>query len=67
MHPFTTAATGTVCIGERLHLTIQPLGSRAMAFRPWSPPSNRTTASSGWDASGSRESSTVGTASRSPR
>lgn len=35
MNPFTTAATGTVSIGERLHLTIQPPGSRAIAFRPW--------------------------------
>jgi hypothetical protein len=34
-NPFITGAGGTVCVGERLNLTIQPPGGRAMAFKPW--------------------------------
>ena len=34
-NPFITAAAGTLAVGERLDLTIQPPGGRAMAFRPW--------------------------------
>ena len=34
-NPFITAAAGTIKVGERLDLTIQPPGSRAMAFTPW--------------------------------
>lgn len=34
-NPFITAAVGTLIVGERLDLTIQPPGSRAMNFRPW--------------------------------
>jgi hypothetical protein len=34
-NPFITAAAGTFSVGERLDLTIQPPGGRAMAFKPW--------------------------------
>jgi hypothetical protein len=34
-NPFITAAAGAVTVGERLNLTIQPAGGRAMAFKPW--------------------------------
>ena len=34
-NPFITTAAGTVGVGERLDLTIQPPGGRAMGFRPW--------------------------------
>lgn len=34
-NPFITAAAGTLGIGERLDLTIQPPGGRALAFKPW--------------------------------
>ena len=35
-NPFITAAAGTVSVGERLNLTIQPPGGgRAVAFKPW--------------------------------
>ena len=34
-NPFITAAAGTIIVGERLDLTIQPPGGRAMRFRPW--------------------------------
>ncbi|WP_406830551.1 SRPBCC domain-containing protein [Pedococcus sp. KACC 23699] len=34
-NPFITRASGTVALGERLDLTIQPPRGRAMAFRPW--------------------------------
>jgi hypothetical protein len=34
-NPFITNAAGTVVVGERLDLTVQPPGGRAMAFRPW--------------------------------
>lgn len=34
-NPFITNACGTVAVGERLNLTIQPPGARVMAFRPW--------------------------------
>jgi hypothetical protein len=34
-NPFITAAAGTISVGERLELTIQPPGGRAMAFQPW--------------------------------
>ena len=34
-NPFITDAAGTVAVGERLDLTIQPPGGRAMTFRPW--------------------------------
>ena len=34
-NPFITAAAGTIKVGERLDLTIQPPGSRAMTFTPW--------------------------------
>ena len=34
-NPFITAAAGTFTLGERLELTIQPPGGRAMAFKPW--------------------------------
>jgi len=34
-NPFITHAAGTVAVGERLDLTIQPPGSRAIALRPW--------------------------------
>jgi len=32
--PFVVQATGTVAVGERLHLRMQPPGGRAMSFRP---------------------------------
>jgi hypothetical protein len=34
-NPFITAAAGTFSVGERLDLTIQPPGARAMRFKPW--------------------------------
>jgi hypothetical protein len=34
-NPFITTAAGAVTVGERLELTIQPPGGRAMAFKPW--------------------------------
>src|SRR5687767_10361912 len=34
-NPFITSAAGSVAIGGRLDLTIQPPGARAMTFRPW--------------------------------
>ena len=34
-NPFITAAAGTFVVGDRLDLTIQPPGKRAMSFRPW--------------------------------
>jgi hypothetical protein len=34
-NPFITAAAGTISVGQRLDLTIQPPGGRAMAFKPW--------------------------------
>jgi len=34
-NPFITAAAGTLSVGERLTLTIQPPGGRAMTFKPW--------------------------------
>jgi hypothetical protein len=34
-NPFITEATGNISVGERLALTIQPLGGPAMAFKPW--------------------------------
>ena len=34
-NPFITDAVGTLVVGERLRLTIQPPGGRAMEFRPW--------------------------------
>ncbi len=34
-NPFITGAGGTCSVGERLNLTIQPPGGRAMAFKPW--------------------------------
>lgn len=34
-NPFITAAAGTLSVGERLDLTIQPPGGRAMAFKAW--------------------------------
>jgi hypothetical protein len=34
-NPFITAAAGTLSVGERLNLTIQPPGGRALSFRPW--------------------------------
>ena len=34
-NPFITAAAGSISVGERLDLTIQPPGGRAMAFQPW--------------------------------
>jgi len=34
-NPFITAGAGTIIVGERLQLTIQPPGSGAMAFKPW--------------------------------
>jgi hypothetical protein len=34
-NPFIIKAAGTILVGERLDLTIQPPGGRAMAFRPW--------------------------------
>ncbi len=34
-NPFITSGAGTVRVGERLELTIQPPGGRAMAFKPW--------------------------------
>lgn len=34
-NPLITTATGTITVGNRLNLTIQPPGSRAMAFSPW--------------------------------
>jgi hypothetical protein len=33
-NPFITAAAGAITVGERLDLTIQPDGGRAMAFKP---------------------------------
>jgi hypothetical protein len=34
-NPFITSAAGTFDVGERLDLTIQPPGGKAMRFRPW--------------------------------
>jgi len=34
-NPFITTAAGTISVGERLDLTIQPPGGRARAFKPW--------------------------------
>lgn len=34
-NPFITAAAGTISDGQRLDLTIQPPGARAMRFKPW--------------------------------
>jgi hypothetical protein len=34
-NPFITSAAGTIVVGERLNLTIQPPGGRAMRFKPW--------------------------------
>lgn len=34
-NPFITAAVGNLRIGDRLDLTIQPPGARAMNFQPW--------------------------------
>ena len=34
-NPFITAAAGAITVGERLDLTIQPAGGRAMTFKPW--------------------------------
>jgi hypothetical protein len=34
-NPFITAAAGVLAVGERLDLTIQPPGGRAMRFKPW--------------------------------
>jgi hypothetical protein len=34
-NPFITAAAGTISVGQRLDLTIQPPGGRAMMFKPW--------------------------------
>ena len=34
-NPFVTAAADTFTVGERLCLTIQPPGGRAMTFKPW--------------------------------
>lgn len=33
-NPFITSAAGTVAVGERLSLRLQPPGGRAMSFRP---------------------------------
>nr|CAA9310536.1 MAG: hypothetical protein AVDCRST_MAG46-123 [uncultured Nocardioidaceae bacterium] len=33
-NPFITAAAGTISVGERLDLTIEPPGGRAMTFKP---------------------------------
>jgi hypothetical protein len=34
-NPFITAADGSISVGERLSLSIQPPGGRAMTFKPW--------------------------------
>jgi len=34
-NPFITAASGTIGVGQRLGLTIQPPGGRVMGFKPW--------------------------------
>jgi hypothetical protein len=34
-NPFITAASGTIGAGQRLDLTIQPPGGRALGFKPW--------------------------------
>ena len=34
-NPFIIAAAGTISVGERLDLRIQPPGGRAMTFKPW--------------------------------
>ena len=34
-NPFITAASGTIGVGQRLDLTIQPPGGRAIGFKPW--------------------------------
>jgi len=34
-NPFITAAAGPLSVGERLDLTIQPPGGRAMTVKPW--------------------------------
>jgi hypothetical protein len=34
-NPFITSADGVLALGERLDLTIQPPGGRAMRFKPW--------------------------------
>lgn len=37
-NPFITAAPGTMNLGKRLQLTVQPPGGQAMTFRPWVTP-----------------------------
>jgi len=34
-NPFISSAAGTLALGERLNLTIQPSDGRAMRFKPW--------------------------------
>jgi len=34
-NPFITSASGTIGVGQRLGLTIQPPGGRVMGFKPW--------------------------------
>jgi len=34
-NPFITQAAGTLAVGQRLKLRIQPPGGRAMTFQPW--------------------------------
>jgi len=34
-NPFITVASGTIGAGQRLDLTIQPPGGRALGFKPW--------------------------------
>ncbi len=34
-NPFITSAAGVLEVGERLDITIQPSGARAMRFKPW--------------------------------
>jgi hypothetical protein len=34
-NPFITSASGTLALGERLDLTIDPPGGRPMRFKPW--------------------------------
>lgn len=34
-NPFITTAAGTISVGNRLNLTIEPPGGRATVFQPW--------------------------------
>ena len=66
-NPLITTAAGAISVGERLDLTIQPPGGRAMTFKPWVTAVEPHRYIEWLGRLGCRASSTVGTASRSPR